>query len=221
MWYINVQDGITEFPIYVKIQAYRHDAAWLIAWVPDKIKIEVLAADCTTLEVPTWLCLADYHVLGSEGLGTTISVTGHAAVSGSFGDGEGYSIGGSIGVSWSADTTDTVTHNWSNTAHTEGSYRYLGYATVDANEQAGTSQWNWGVVMVVGVGNGPAHLRDGHWIYILVKVTTTFREYLVCWPYTAYYTKDELHSFLINNDPSSTDAKLYLLLAQDYDYTIT
>ncbi len=185
--------------------------------VPSEIKMELLAADCTTLEDPSWLSLADYEILDSEGLGTTLSVTGHAAVSGRFGDGEIYSIGGSIGLSWTADKTEVLTHTISTSKSTKGSYRYLGYVTCDVDEGYGDTQRNWGIVMLMGIPNGPAHDRDGDWFFLWIKVTMTFQKYSMFWPYPKVGTESYTNSFVINGDPS-TD--LYLLETQDYTHTI-
>jgi len=220
IWYEDIGEGITEFPIHVEVKTLSHQGGnW--DWyklVASEVSLRVRATDHTysIWTSPSWMIVADYHVLCDQ-YGTTRTDTYKAGVSGSYGDGETYSVGAKFEWSWTYYSSPIGSMWMTYTETSQGSIFNLGTLDVDISEQGGHNNENLGMTFVVGIPNESAASHDNHQFYFEVTVTVVWQHYLYFfgWSKTAY-TTSESHSIWIGNNNPTGDASLYLLEALDW-----
>lgn len=219
IWYQDISDGTTEFPIHVEVKTLSHNSGGY-KLVADVIHLNVQATDITNpaWTAPSWLTIADYHVLCTQ-YGTTRSDTYKIGVSGGFGDGEGYSVGALFQWQWTYYSS-SIQGKWMDYIEEVDACMYnLGTIKVDISEQGGHSNEDVGMTFVVGIPNQSARTRDGNEIIFRTKVTVFWRYYYYHWLFgwiKTTTTDSESHIVWIGENSPSGDAKLYLLEALEW-----
>lgn len=212
-WYIPNGEGSTMNPIVVKAEGHSYTSGY--KYVPNELTVHVWAHDREWDTYADWFHLADYNILTTY-YGTTIDVEGHAGVSGDYGDGKTYSIGGELGVTWSVSGTPENDLDFSQYEYHMALYQHLGSVWVDMLEDSGWNFVRYGVGLQIAIANSEAPSYDYHRYTFKVEVTMVWSSWNWIW-LVSTHAASQTQTFYVGDDTPSSDTLIYLLPAQDYD----
>jgi len=207
-------DGNTYNPILVKVEGHGYGVGpW--HYSPNKLEVHVWAHDVELDTYADWFHLYDYNIL-TDTYGTTLQIEGHADVSGGYGESPGYSIGGSLGISWTETATEIFDQGFTKNEYHAGLYQHLGSVMVDVSEGSGTNFVRYAVGLQLSIPNLYAPSVDFHRYTFKVVVTLTWSlwYYIFLWSGSG---ASQTQTFYVGDGTPSTDATIYLLIAQDFE----
>ena len=233
IWYKDLNEGVEIFPIVVDTLAYPYEETivvpnrgrYVYRYVPSHIQIEIYARDASNLsDVPTWMDIKDNDInFLVKHEGTRIVFSYKAGVAGSFGDGEKYKIGVSYAVEWTFVSTPVLNHYVTHSHWTTISkYYHLGKIDVYLDAVPEDNNERLRAFIPIAIPNSDARQRAGDRFEFFVRVKILYTQYIrVLWWWMKSQndaTSKTIEFPFIGNNCPSTDAALYLLLAQEVSW---
>ena len=153
---------------------------------PSSIELEFLMKDKTNAEEDlSWLSVSDYLIVSSD---YRVNVTLDPNVSGSYGDGEGYTANQSEWVIWNSDGLPLISTSigagiskggFNMTGHYVSDYYSFCKIALSFGLDTSLRSMDWSLLLEIAILRDDASQITGHQMEIIVAYTITWRQILV------------------------------------------